>query len=149
MAHPVWKTEEITTADDELCTAVERLTLQLSKSTRSVSPEVVAAVVASPSTRLLAVRTDDGAIVGLLTLVVFRLATGVRALIEDVVVDNDHRRRGIGEALVRDAVALATELRARTVELTSRPERAEANRLYLRLGFDLRDTNAYRLTLAP
>jgi ribosomal protein S18 acetylase RimI-like enzyme len=98
---------------------------------------------------LLAVRNTEGAIVGLLTLVVFRLATGIRALIEDVVVDSAHRRLGIGDALVRDAVELATELRARTIELTSRPERAEANRLYRRLGFELRETNAYRLTLAP
>lgn len=144
-----WTTEEVTTVSEGVCSAVERLTLQLSQSTRSVSPEVVAAVVASPSTRLLAVRNDEGAIVGLLTLVVFRLATGVRALIEDVVVDHAHRRMGIGDTLVRDAIRLATELHARTVELTSRPERTEANRLYRRLGFELRDTNVYRLTLAP
>ena len=89
---------------------------------------------------------DNGRIVGMLTLVVCRIPTGVRAWIEDVVVDETMRERGVGEALSREAVSSAVRLGARTVELTSRPSREAANRLYQRLGFTLRDSNVYRYT---
>ena len=86
----------------------------------------------------------DGAIVGTLTLVVFRIPTGVRAWIEDVVVDSSARGAGVGERLNRAAVEEANRLGARTVDLTSRPNREAANRLYRRLGFVERSTNVYR-----
>jgi ribosomal protein S18 acetylase RimI-like enzyme len=89
---------------------------------------------------------DNGRIVGMLTLIVFRIPTGVRAWIEDVVVDETVRGRGVGEGLSQEAVRRAVELGARTVELTSRPSREAANRLYQRLGFALRDSNVYRYT---
>jgi ribosomal protein S18 acetylase RimI-like enzyme len=80
----------------------------------------------------------------MLTLIVFRISTGVRAWIEDVVVDETARGRGVGEALSQEAVRRALALGARTVELTSRPSREAANRLYQRLGFVRRDSNLYR-----
>ena len=83
-------------------------------------------------------------IVGSLTLAVFRIPTGMRAWIEDVVVDSGARGRGVGELLVRAAIGRAAEIGARTVDLTSRPSRADANRLYTNLGFDQRETNVYR-----
>jgi ribosomal protein S18 acetylase RimI-like enzyme len=83
-------------------------------------------------------------IVGLLTLVVFRIPTAVRAWIEDVVVDESARGSGVGEALSRAALAEAVRRGAKTVELTSRPSREAANRLYQRIGFVRRDTNVYR-----
>jgi ribosomal protein S18 acetylase RimI-like enzyme len=89
---------------------------------------------------------DHGRIEGMLTLIVFRIPTGVRAWIEDVVVDETVRGRGVGEGLSQEAVRRAVELGARTVELTSRPSREAANRLYQRLGFALRDSNVYRYT---
>jgi len=89
---------------------------------------------------------DQGRIVGMLTLIVFRIPTGVRAWIEDVVVDETARGRGVGEALSQEAVRRALDLGARTVELTSRPSREAANRLYRRLGFVRRDSNLYRYT---
>lgn len=82
----------------------------------------------------------------MLTLIVFRIPTGVRAWIEDVVVDETARGRGVGEALSQEAVRRALALGARTVELTSRPSREAANRLYQRLGFVRRDSNLYRYT---
>ena len=85
-----------------------------------------------------------GQIVGSLTLVTFRIPTGVRSWIEDVVVDNTMRGKGIGEALTRAALQRAAELGAKTVDLTSRPSREAANRLYQRVGFELRQTNLYR-----
>jgi ribosomal protein S18 acetylase RimI-like enzyme len=80
----------------------------------------------------------------MLTLAVFRIPTGVRAWIEDVVVDQSARGQGVGEALSRRALDLAAAAGARTVELTSRPSRQAANHLYQRLGFQPRDTNVYR-----
>jgi ribosomal protein S18 acetylase RimI-like enzyme len=90
---------------------------------------------------------NGGRITGSLTLVVFRIPTGVRAWIEDVVVENSARGQGIGEALTRAALQQAAELGAKTVDLTSRPSREAANRLYQRVGFQLRQTNLYRYTL--
>jgi ribosomal protein S18 acetylase RimI-like enzyme len=85
--------------------------------------------------------------VGTLTLALFRIPTGLRAWIEDVIVDNESRGKGIGEALTRAALVKAREAGARTVDLTSRPSRESANRLYVRVGFVLRETNTYRYDL--
>jgi ribosomal protein S18 acetylase RimI-like enzyme len=87
---------------------------------------------------------DDGTIVGTLTLAIFRIPTGLRAWIEDVVVDERARGRGVGAALTNAAIRLASDQGARTVDLTSRPSREAANRLYQRLGFVARETNVYR-----
>jgi ribosomal protein S18 acetylase RimI-like enzyme len=93
--------------------------------------------------RLLLARDDEGTIVGTLTLVLYRIPTGLRARIEDVVVDEAGRGQGVGEALTREAMRLAAEAGVRSVELTSHPTREAANRLYRRLGFEQRDTNVY------
>ncbi|MBW3644796.1 MAG: GNAT family N-acetyltransferase, partial [Actinobacteria bacterium] len=112
-----------------------RLVPQLSRSAPPLSHAELAEIVASPATVLLVARDDRSAIVGSLTLVVFRIPTGLRAWIEDVVVDEAARGAGVGQALSRAALALAAERGARSVDLTSRPSREAANRLYRRLGF--------------
>ena len=138
---------EATEVTPALVEAFERLVPQLSSSNPPPTPEELAALVASEASILLLAVDESGSIVGSLTLVWFRIPTGVRAWIEDVVVDGDVRGRGIGEALNRSAVDRARSLGARTVDLTSRPKREAANRLYKRLGFVQRDTNVYRFTL--
>jgi len=90
---------------------------------------------------------DAGAIVGALTLTLYRIPTGLQARIDDVVVDGAARGRGIGEALSREAIRIAREAGARNVSLTSRPAREAANRLYQRIGFQRLDTNVYRYPL--
>ena len=97
--------------------------------------------------KLLVARDDSAAIVGSLTLVLFRIPTAVRAWIEDVVVDESARGRGVASALVNRALEQAAVAGARTVDLTSRPSRQDANRLYQELGFELRETNVYRYAL--
>jgi ribosomal protein S18 acetylase RimI-like enzyme len=131
----------------DLVSAISLLLPQLS-SASPPSAEELAAVVDSPATSLLVARDGD-AVVGTLTLAVFRIPTGVRAWIEDVVVDEAARGQGVGEALTLAAVELARSAGARSVELTSRPTREAANRLYRRLGFEERETNVLRLTLEP
>ncbi len=92
-------------------------------------------------------RTDDGVIVGALTLAVYRVPTGIRSIIEDVIVDDSARGQGIGEALMKRAIEIAKEKGAGNISLTSNPMREAANRLYLRVGFKKRKTNAYQLKL--
>jgi len=138
--------EEAGAVDDALVEAFARLVPQLSSSSPPPGAGELRAMVDAPGTTVFVARLGD-AIVGTLTLVVFRIPTGVRAWIEDVVVDDAARGRGAGEALNRAALAKAAELGAKTVDLTSRPSREAANRLYQRLGFELRETNLYRFTL--
>jgi len=134
--------------DDELVDAFGRLIPQLSRSAAIPSPNFIREIVDSEASTLLIARDtrDHVRIVGMLTLVVFKIPTGVRAWIEDVVVDETIRGRGVGEALSQEAVRRALAMGARTIELTSRPSREAANRLYRRLGFALRDSNVYRYT---
>lgn len=138
--------EEVTEVTDELVAAFARLTPQLSSSSPPPDEDALREIVESPATTLLVARGDGGSIVGSMTLVVFRIPTGLRAWIEDVVVDDDARRQGVGEALNREALRRAAAAGCRTVDLTSRPSREAANRLYQRLGFVARDTNVYRWT---
>ncbi|MDH4169779.1 MAG: GNAT family N-acetyltransferase [Acidimicrobiia bacterium] len=139
--------QEIVAVDDELVTAFERLTPQLSSSNPPPSRDALAAIVASEASVLFAARDDVGRIVGSLTLAVFRIPTGLRAWIEDVVVDESARGQGIGALLNQAAIERARQLGCTTVDLTSRPSREAANRLYQRLGFVPRDTNVYRYQL--
>jgi ribosomal protein S18 acetylase RimI-like enzyme len=139
--------EIATHVDEALVDAVERLVPQLSSSTPPPTRVELEVIVAGPSTMLLLARSGGGRIVGMLTLALFRIPTGVRAWIEDVVVDTDARGQGVGEALTREAVRIAGTHGARTVELTSRPAREAANRLYQRIGFERRDTNVYRFSI--
>jgi ribosomal protein S18 acetylase RimI-like enzyme len=133
-------------ADDGLCDAVADLIPQLSSSSPPTSLDDLRRIIEDPATTLL-LATEEGTLVGMLTLAVFLLPTGVRAWIEDVVVDDAARGAGVASALVQAALGEAERQGARTVDLTSRPEREAANRLYLRLGFERRQTNVYRRTL--
>jgi ribosomal protein S18 acetylase RimI-like enzyme len=144
-------------ADSSLQASVARLLPQLSSS--SAPPEVddLRRIIEDPATTLLLAVANDVAVadgeadgpqvLGMLTLAVFLLPTGIRAWIEDVVVDDEARGAGVASALVQAALERARQLGARTVDLTSRPEREAANRLYVRLGFAPRETNVYRYTL--
>lgn len=131
---------------DEVVEAFERLVPQLSSSNPPPSRERLDEITASPATVLFLAR-DQGEIVGSLTLALFRIPTGLRAWIEDVVVDGGARGKGVGEALNRAAIERARGAGAVSIDLTSRPSREAANRLYQRIGFVARDTNVYRYTI--
>ncbi len=133
----------------ELVAAFERLIPQLSSSNPAPTETELAAICESEASVLLIAvdRESDDRVLGSLTLAWFRIPTGVRAWIEDVVVDEEARGHGVGELLNRAALDRARELGAKTVDLTSRPSREAANRLYQRIGFVARDTNVYRYDL--
>jgi ribosomal protein S18 acetylase RimI-like enzyme len=128
----------------EVVDALARLLPQLSSATPPDATEL-ATIMAGGSTVFIA--RVDGAIVGSLTLVLYRIATGLKAWIEDVVVDEAARGHGVGEALNLAALEEARRHGAKAVSLTSRPSREAANRLYQRIGFSARDTNVYRYDL--
>ena len=147
---------------EEFATAFGRLVPQLSKNAEIPAAEELAEIVRSPATVLFAAYAQDAAaeddeaegdeaqgdeIIGSLTLVLFRIPTGLRARIEDVVVDESARGAGVGRALNLAAMERAAAEGARSVDLTSSPAREAANELYLSLGFEQRDTNVYRLEL--
>ena len=132
--------------DNDLVEAFQRLIPQLSKSNPAPTNEQLESIVASDSSHILLAKVD-GVIVGSLTLVIFHIPTGIRAWIEDVVVDADARGKGVGEELNKFALAEAKRQGATTVDLTSRPSREAANRLYQRLGFKARETNVYRFQI--
>jgi ribosomal protein S18 acetylase RimI-like enzyme len=128
---------------DGLVEAFAQLIPQLSRSNPAPPAERLAEIIDSDATVLL-VAVESEQILGSLTLAMFRIPTGLRAWIEDVVVDESARGKGVGEALNREALRRASAAGASTVDLTSRPSREAANRLYQRLGFSERETNVYR-----
>ncbi len=145
--------ELITAATPELHEAMGRLLPQLSRSAAPMSEADVERFLSQSSVHLFVFHAEtadaDGnnPILGMLSLATFEIPTGVRAWVEDVVVDEAARGQGAGLALVEAAIEHAKTVGARTVDLTSRPTREAANRLYQRAGFQLRETNVYRVTL--
>jgi ribosomal protein S18 acetylase RimI-like enzyme len=135
---------EVTT---EVIEAFGGLLPQLSASAAALDEASLRAIIDAPANTVLLARSD-GVITGALTLVMFPIPTGMRAWIEDVVVDESARGQGIGEALSLEALRLAQAAGARTVDLTSRPSRAAAGRLYERIGFKERESRLYRFTFS-
>jgi len=132
-----------TSADADLVAAITTLLPQLSSSAPPPTLALLEGMVDAPGTTLFVARDHD-LVVGMLTLATFTAPSGTRAWIEDVVVDAAARGHGAAGHLVNAALAHAATLGARTVDLTSRPSREAANRLYVRLGFEQRTTNVYR-----
>ncbi|HWM18564.1 MAG TPA: GNAT family N-acetyltransferase [Ilumatobacteraceae bacterium] len=131
---------------DELVEAFARLIPQLSSASPPPTADELAEIVATTDSVLFVARLD-GRLVGALTIAFYRIPTGLKAWIEDVVVDADARGSGIGEALNEVAIDEARRRGAKNVSLTSRPSREAANRLYRRMGFEKYETNLYRYQL--
>ena len=139
--------EIASTATPELVSAMQRLVPQLSKSNPPPTLGQLHEIVQSDAADLFVAHADDGAVLGSATLVTFRIPTGMRAWIEDVVVDDNARGQGVAAALTQAMLERARARGCVTVDLTSRPSREAANRLYQKLGFAQRETNVYRYTL--
>ncbi|MEU7138625.1 GNAT family N-acetyltransferase [Nocardia sp. NPDC046473] len=133
-------------ATADLVAEVNALVRQLSTTAAPLTIDGLAELIASDSATLLIASSEIG-VVGMLTLITYPIPTGIRARIEDVVVDESARGKGVAFDLTHAAVELARKAGARTVDLTSRPSRESANRLYQRAGFSPRDSLTYRLSL--
>jgi ribosomal protein S18 acetylase RimI-like enzyme len=138
--------EIVDEANDEVVDALNQLLPQLSSTATALTLTQLRDLVESPSTTLFVAR-NEGTLVGTLTLAVFRIPTGLRGWIEDVVVDESARGTGVGESLTLAAIDEAKRRGIRSLDLTTRPTRDAANRLYSRLGFERRETNVYRFSL--
>lgn len=135
----------VTRADDALVHAFQRLIPQLTNDNPPPTLDELAALVADASSTLLVARSSSQQIIGTLSLTIYRVPTGVRAIIEDVIVDVSARGQGVGQALLQRAVEIAKEKGAAGISLTSNPLRVAANRLYVKMGFVKRETNSYHM----
>ena len=137
------KIEELTDFSAQALDAINGLLPQLSPSAVALDESDLRNIVDSESTKLFLAIDEDG-VFGMLSLVLFRISTGRKAWVEDVVVDEKARGRGVGKLLTEHAIQVAREHGAHSVDLTSRPSREAANALYQRVGFEQRETNVYR-----
>ena len=135
--------------DLDLVSAFARLIPQLSSSSPPPTADDLAEIIANDrSAVFVACNDDEGSrIVGTATLVTFRIPTGLRARVEDVVVDETARGQRVGEALTQACIDKAATLGCKNVDLTSNSARQSAHRLYERMGFQVRDTNVWRYTV--
>jgi ribosomal protein S18 acetylase RimI-like enzyme len=143
--------EKVSVMTEEIFEAVQRLVPLLGAHKPIPAWDDLKRLVDSGTSMLLIARLPDehSAIAGMLTIAFYRVPTGGRSIVEDMVVDMEHRGMGLAKALLLSAIDLARETGANGVVLTSRPERVEANRLYTRMGFMKRETNAYIYPLDP
>jgi ribosomal protein S18 acetylase RimI-like enzyme len=142
--------EEVVEVTDELMTAVGQLFPQLSSIAPLPGRLEMENIIASPRNALFIARDPDqnDGIIGMATLAIYRTPTGLHAWIEDVIVDEGSRGKGFGAALTQACIQYAARAGAHGVNLTSRPARQAANRLYQRMGFVKRETNVYYYSLA-
>ena len=138
--------EVVSHSSTELLDALRRLVPQLSSSAAPLTMSELDNLLKEDSSTLVVAKEGDE-FIGTLTLVVFSIPTGMRAIVEDVIVDNGSRGKGVGEQLVAFALRCAKERGAKTVDLTSRSSREAANALYQKMGFVLRETNVYRFSI--
>ena len=136
----------VTEVTESLTDAYRVLIPQLSTSSNPPTGEALQRIIESDSAQILIAENENGEILGTMTIIIFQIPTGIRAWIEDVVVDSSVRGKGIGKKLNLAALELAKQAGAKTVDLTSRPARQEANQLYRSIGFVERETNVYRFS---
>ena len=136
----------VTEVTESLTDAYRVLIPQLSSSSNPPTGEALQRIIESDSAQILIAEDENGELLGTMTLIIFQIPTGIRAWIEDVVVDSSARGKGIGKKLNLAALELAKQAGAKTVDLTSRPARQEANQLYRSIGFAERETNVYRFS---
>jgi ribosomal protein S18 acetylase RimI-like enzyme len=126
--------------------ATVRLLPQLAPDSPLPGKEHFKRILKSKSTHLFIAELDNK-IAGILTIATYDIPTGIKVWIEDVVVDESLRGKGIGKALMLFSINYAKSLGAESIELTSRPSRVAASQLYQKIGFVIRETNVYKYSL--
>lgn len=139
--------EHTKTINSELIQGIQRLFPQLTNFSPLPEESAIQEIISSPASSLWIAKNEDGQVIGMLCLAIYRTTTGVHAWIEDVVVDQTARRQGIAAQLTKAAMDFAIQNGTKAVSLTSRPDREAANKLYQSLGFELLSTNLYRKNL--
>ncbi len=139
--------EQIKTYSDELLDTLNKLMRQLSSSISPLTNSYLSSVLSVPSFSLFVAKDDSNTIIGAGSLIVFEMLSGKRGTLEDLVIDENQRGKGIGKMLMNEMIKKAREEGVKYIDLTSRPSRVAANHLYQSLGFEKRETNVYRLML--
>lgn len=135
---------ELKVSTNKALKAINQLLPQLSVSAKTISMDRLSELIDSDNTLIFIGTDDNGSIVGMLSLIVMRIPTGNKAWIEDVVVDQSARGQGVGKSLMNHALQQAKKQGVKSIDLTSRPSRESANKLYQNLGYEIRQTNVYR-----
>lgn len=138
---------KISRYDHSLILAVKHLLPQLSPELKDIDEGELRKIIGAASNSLFIAEMPGGAIAGMMTVIMYDLPSGKKCWIEDVVVDEAFRGKGIGKALIIHGLDYAAGKGAKSVDLTSRPSRIEANNLYSSLGFTRRETNLYRYNI--
>ena len=139
---------ELTDPSSRALESINQLLPQLSSKASPITMERLSELVGSGSTMIFICTNEEAKIVGMLSLVIMKIPTGNKAWVEDVVVDQNARGQGLGKSLMDHALAEAGKLGVKTIDLTSRPSRKNANRLYQSLGYQIRETNVYRRSVS-
>ena len=139
---------ELTDPSSTALESINQLLPQLSSKASPITMERLSELVGSGSTMIFICTNEEAKIVGMLSLVIMKIPTGNKAWVEDVVVDQNARGQGLGKSLMDHALAEAGKLGVKTIDLTSRPSRKNANRLYQSLGYQIRETNVYRRSVS-
>jgi len=138
----IMKCERLIRSDKKTLIALNGLLGQLSSSATPMTAPALGAILKNKNLHLMVLREKQN-IVGMGSLVVWQAPTGIRSRIEDVVVDEAYRGRGFGTMLTKKLIAVARTVKAKDIELSSRPCRVAANELYKKLGFEPKETNVY------
>ena len=139
---------EIKAFSQEIYLFVSKLTKQLTEGRKSLSVESFCAILESPNTHLFVIYAPDGIPTGMLTVGIYNTATGSKAWIEDVTIDENYRGRGYGKKIVEHAINFIRDSGIESLSLTSNASRVAANKLYQKLGFEMYPTNVYRMKLS-
>ena len=138
--------KKITELTEKVVEAVLKLLPQLASEADLPSKEYLNDIIASDNVHLF-MAESDGEIIGMLSIATYKIPTGIKVWIEDVVIDGSQRGKGLGEELMQFAIDYSKTLGARSVGLTSRPSRIAANKLYQKIGFVQYETNVYKYLL--
>lgn len=136
--------EKIEQVENLDVTDINRLVGYLSSDCLNITKDYLESIVTKSDTSIFLAR-ENGEVLGTFSLVIYKIPTGIKASIEDVVVDLNARGKGVGEAMLRFAIDYASKMGVSKLDLTSKPERVAANNLYRKVGFRKRDTNIYRI----
>lgn len=140
--------ERVKDYSEELTRAINKLLVQLNEAAVPLNGQDVKDMISSSANKLFVARKSDSKeIIGMLTLIVFRIPVAKRGLLEDLVVDKEYRGKGIATKLISTAINEARKNGASYLYFSSNPKRVAANRLYQHLGFKKRETNLYRVEL--
>lgn len=133
-------------ADKKILAVVNRLLPQLSRTAKSLSWRQFREMVTDKNNFFVGV-WDGRNMIGMGLVVFILTPVGLRARLEDMVIDEKYRGKGLGSILTRQLISEAKKRKARWIEFTSRKDRVATNNFYKKFGFKPRDTNVYRLSL--